>query len=119
MAYNLDYVSGLFILSTISLSFFLKSQGTDPAYVALGITSALSLSGPFQFFIRSTADIANSMTSVQRMQEYADLPGEPPAKLPSDHELVKHWPGQGAINFDHAVMRYREGFEPVLKGVSF
>lgn len=47
MAYHLDYVSALFIMSTIALSLVLKSQGTDPAFVALGITSALSLSGPF------------------------------------------------------------------------
>lgn len=47
MAYYLDYVSALFILCTIVIAIVLKSEGTDPAYVALGITSALSLSGPF------------------------------------------------------------------------
>ena len=59
MAYHLDYVSGFFILITILIAFILKNQGNDPAYVALGITSALSLSGPFQYFVRATADLAN------------------------------------------------------------
>ena len=47
MAYNLDYVSAMFILCTVGLAFALKSSGTDPAYVAMGITSAMGLSGPF------------------------------------------------------------------------
>ena len=119
MGYYLDYVSGFFILCTIMLAFILKSQGTDSAHVALGITSALSLSGPFQFFVRCTADLANSMTSVQRLQEYAELKSEPPQVLSSDKELKGKWPNKGALSFVNTVMRYREGFDPVLKNISF
>ena len=64
MAYYLDYISALFILSTIGIAFYLKQEGIEPALVALGITSAMGLSGPFQFLIRASADITNSMTSV-------------------------------------------------------
>ena len=119
MAYYLDFVSGFFILATVLMAFLLKSQANDPAYVALGITSALSLSGPFQFLVTSTANLANSMTSVQRMQEYADLKSEPPQVLPTDKELKGSWPSKGELLFDDVVMRYREGFDPVLKHVSF
>ena len=47
MAYNLDYISTIFILSTVGIAFYLKDQGIEPALVALGITSAMGLSGPF------------------------------------------------------------------------
>ncbi len=119
MAYHLDYISAVFILSTVGLSFVLKSEGISPALVALGITSAMSLSGPFQFLIRASADLTNSMTSVQRMQEYTALKSESPALIEADKALPRNWPSKGEIHFTNVVMRYRSGFEPVLKGVSF
>lgn len=41
-------------------------------------------------------------------------------KMPtSDHELLRGgWPWQGGIVFDGAKMRYREDFQPVLRGVN-
>lgn len=60
------------------------------------------------------------MTSVQRMQEYADLKGEPPSKMSGDYSLKERgWPQKGELAFDRVTMRYREGFDPVLKGVNF
>ena len=53
------------------------------------------------------------------MQEYADLKSEPPQVLPGDKKLKGSWPSKGELLFDDVVMRYREGFDPVLKHVSF
>ena len=40
-------------------------------------------------------------------------------EVPSDEELVASgWPWNGGITFVNASMRYREDFDPVLKGVS-
>lgn len=64
MGYYLDYLSAFYIMCTIGLAFVLKTEGTDTAMVALGITSSMSLLGPLQFLIRTSADVANSMTSV-------------------------------------------------------
>ena len=47
MAYYLDYISTFFILSTVGIALYLKNEGIEPALVALGITSAMGLSGPF------------------------------------------------------------------------
>ena len=87
MGYYMDYFSLLYILSTIGIAFLLKSSGINPALVALGITSSLSLLGPLQYLFRSSADVANSMNSIQRMQEYSSLESEPPAVLPRDAKL--------------------------------
>ena len=120
MGFYLDYLSLLYILSTIALAFILKSSGINTALVALGITSSMSLLGPLQFLIRTSADVANSMTSVQRMQEYSSLECEPPAVLETDAELKsKGWPQRGDLQVFNANMRYRENFPLVLKNVSF
>ncbi len=78
MGYHLDYLSALFILSTTIIAFILRDV-VDPAHIALGVTSSMSLLGPLQFLIRQSADVSNSMTSIQRMQEYVSLPSELPA----------------------------------------
>ena len=118
MAYYLDYISTFFILSTVGIALYLKNEGIEPALVALGITSAMGLSGPFQFLIRASADVTNSMTSVQRMQEYSELPSEAPPVQPADKAL-SNWPNRGAINFKNVVMRYRANYQPVLRHISF
>lgn len=63
--------------------------------------------------------MSNSMTSVQRMEEYAELKSEPPQVLPRDNELKGKWPKHGEICFNNAFMRYRQGFDPVLKNINF
>ena len=120
MGYYLDYFGLLYIMSTIGFAFVLKSSGINTALVALSITSSMSLVGPLQFVIRMSADVANSMTSVQRMQEYSSLECEPPAVLKTDSELKsKGWPQRGDLQVFNANMRYRENFPLVLKNVSF
>ena len=120
MGYYLDYLSLLYILCTITFAFVLKSSGINTALVALGITSSMSLLGPLQFLIRTSADVANSMTSVQRMQEYSSLECEPPAVLKTDAELKRNgWPQRGDLQVFNANMRYRENFPLVLKNISF
>lgn len=64
MGYYLDYLSALYILCTIGFAFVLRAEGLNTALVALGITSSMSLLGPLQFLIRTSADVSNSMTSI-------------------------------------------------------
>lgn len=87
--------------------------------MALAITSTLSMFEVFQYIVRLTVDISSSMTSIQRMQEYTQIPQEPSSYLPSDKYLPQNWPVHGAITFQSANMRYRDDLDPVLKNISF
>ena len=51
MGFYLDFLSLLYILCTIGLSFILKSSGINTALLALGITSTMSLVGPIMSLI--------------------------------------------------------------------
>lgn len=55
--------------------------------------------------------------SVERIEEYADLPQEAPWK--NSFEIDSEWPTSGIIEFRDFEVRYREGLELVLKGISF
>ena len=113
MGFHLDNVSGFFILATVAIAFALKGNA-PAAEVALGLTSAMGLAGPVQMLIRSTADVANQMTSVQRMQSYAQLPAEGPSERPGDNSLRRaKWPQEGGLVFSNVTLRYRPAFPPV------
>ena len=64
MAYYLDMVSALYIMATMLVSFFLKQNSINPSWVAIGITSAIALSGPFKASVNAGTAISNSMTNV-------------------------------------------------------
>lgn len=50
------------------------------------------------------------------MEEYADLPQEAPLKT---MDVDPEWPQEGIIEFKDFQVRYREGLDLVLKGISF
>lgn len=64
MAYYLDMVSALYIMATMLVSFFLKQNSINPSLVAIGITSAIALSGPFKAFVNVASAFNNNMTNV-------------------------------------------------------
>lgn len=55
--------------------------------------------------------------SVERVEEYADLPQE--AAWQNSYEINSNWPINGIVEFKDFEVRYREGLELVLKGISF
>ncbi|ELU39893.1 multidrug resistance-associated ABC transporter [Rhizoctonia solani AG-1 IA] len=60
------------------------------------------------------------VNSVERVQEYLDLPSEPPAVIES-HRPPAAWPSatKGTLVFEDLELKYSPELEPVLKGVSF
>ncbi len=54
--------------------------------------------------------------AVERVEEYADKPQEAPWKTV---EMDPSWPQQGIVTFKDFQVRYREGLDLVLRGISF
>ena len=54
--------------------------------------------------------------SVERVEEYADLPQEAAWKTV---EVNPKWPQSGIVEFNNYQFRYREGLDLVLKGINF
>lgn len=58
----------------------------------------------------------SNIVSVERVEEYADKPQEAAWKTV---DIDPNWPQKGIVEFKDFKVRYREGLDLVLKGVSF
>lgn len=77
--------------------------------------------------VQISIDLQAFFTSVERVLEYTSIPQEVSrwsADSPTDNSLGSThatvpatWPSAGSIEFRDVWLRYREGLEPVLKGL--
>ena len=72
-----------------------------------------------QWGMRQTAELENQMISVERVNEYANMPSEPPLESPENSRPAASWPKAGSIELNHLSMRYSEKSEFVLKDLTF
>ncbi|CAE6413166.1 unnamed protein product [Rhizoctonia solani] len=70
--------------------------------------------------LRFWTELEQSLNSVERVQEYLDLPSEPPAIIESNRPPAA-WPSatKGTLVFEDLELKYSPELESVLKGVSF
>ena len=65
------------ITSTFSISFYIYLfKAMTGSEAGLAISSAMALTGMFQWGVRQSAEVENQMTSVERVIEYSKLPCE-------------------------------------------
>jgi len=119
LAFRLEILS-IFITTTFALLSVLPFQmeSRSASFVGIAMTYGLEVSRYIQALSKSLTDIEQKFTSVERIFEYCDLPREAAARLPSD-DALQNWPAKGAIDFEKVTMRYREGLDPALHGLSF
>ncbi|OXA46434.1 Multidrug resistance-associated protein 4 [Folsomia candida] len=106
-------------LTIVTLSFLILASLTDykSSDVGLAISSALNLTGVFQWGMRQSAETENLMTSVERALEYAKLDPEAPLESKPDKKPPKDWPKNGEIQFRNYYLAYEE--KGVIKGITF
>nr|XP_023023834.1 probable multidrug resistance-associated protein lethal(2)03659 isoform X1 [Leptinotarsa decemlineata]XP_023023843.1 probable multidrug resistance-associated protein lethal(2)03659 isoform X1 [Leptinotarsa decemlineata] len=102
---------GLVLISIL----FIQSESFG-GNVGLSLTQAMGLSGMFQWGMRQWSELENQMTSVERVQEYADI-------IPEQDTNTKEppicWPEAGSIKFLNVFLRYSKEDPPVLKNLVF
>ncbi|KAF6207171.1 hypothetical protein GE061_018410, partial [Apolygus lucorum] len=114
----LDIVCFIYI-ALVTLSFLIFADGnTMGGNVGFAITQAIGLTGMFQWGMRQSAELENSMTSVERVIEYTDLESEPPLDSSPDKKPPPSWPDQGKVEFIDLKLRYSVGEPWVLKGLN-
>lgn len=113
---SLDWIS-LGYIGVVTLVMTLTVGSTTGSQIGLAISSALALSGSFQWGVRQSTELESQMTSVARIKEYSELPEEPPRESSSPPPPA--WPQHGAIHFRQVTLRYFENEQPVLKRLTF
>lgn len=113
----LDFVLVIYI-AIVVLSFFLMS--TSGGNVGLAITQAMGLTGMVQWGMRQSAELENTMTSVERVVEYNSVDPEPALESAPDKKPPKEWPEKGEIKFHKLSLSYfPNSDEKVLKELEF
>ncbi|XP_023165481.2 multidrug resistance-associated protein 1 isoform X10 [Drosophila hydei] len=117
LAVRLEMVGNLIILFA-SLFAVLGGQ-TNPGLVGLSVSYALQVTQTLNWLVRMSSDIETNIVSVERIKEYGETKQEAPWVLESDKQRPKNWPEGGRVEFKDFQVRYREGLDLVLRGVTF
>ncbi|XP_017047283.1 multidrug resistance-associated protein 1 isoform X18 [Drosophila ficusphila] len=117
LAIRLEMVGNLIILFA-SLFAVLGGQ-TNPGLVGLSVSYALQVTQTLNWLVRMSSDIETNIVSVERIKEYGETKQEAPWELEQDKTKPKNWPQEGRVEFQNFQVRYREGLDLVLRGVSF
>ncbi|CAK9830188.1 Multidrug resistance-associated protein 1 [Anthophora retusa] len=117
LAVRLEMVGNLIIF--FAALFAVLSKGTiGSGVVGLSVTYALQVTQTLNWLVRMTSDVETNIVAVERMKEYSETPQEAPWKNP-DYAPPDAWPVQGRVEFKDYKVRYREGLDLVLRGLSF
>ncbi|XP_037958175.1 multidrug resistance-associated protein 1 isoform X4 [Teleopsis dalmanni] len=116
LAIRLEMVGNLIILFA-SLFAVLGGQ-TNPGLVGLSVSYALQVTQTLNWLVRMTSDIETNIVAVERIKEYGETKQEAAWEI-DNVKLPQNWPQNGSVAFENFKVRYREGLDLVLKGVSF
>ncbi|GIM00727.1 hypothetical protein Vretimale_5639, partial [Volvox reticuliferus] len=115
---RLDAVAGTALLAAALLAVAMRDK-INTGVMALALTHVLQLTGLMQWVVRQTAEVENTMTSVERMLSYTELPSEAPRVAEGGGSPPPGWPKSGAITYQDVTAVYRPGLPSVLRDLSF
>ncbi|XP_037025227.1 multidrug resistance-associated protein 1 isoform X2 [Bradysia coprophila] len=117
LAVRLEMVGNLIILFA-ALFAILSRETMDAGTVGLSVSYALQITQTLNWLVRMTSEVETNIVAVERIKEYGETKQEAAWDIPSQ-TLPKNWPESGTVEFKNFQVRYREGLELVLKGISF
>ncbi|KFM60296.1 Canalicular multispecific organic anion transporter 1, partial [Stegodyphus mimosarum] len=117
LAIRLQFL-GAAIVFTVALLSVLERSVFTAAVIGLMLSYALNVTDNLTQMVRILTQLENCMVSVERINEYSELPPEASWKTDSCFLSLNEWPRYGAVSFREYKMRYRSGMDLVLKGVT-
>ncbi|KAJ8673709.1 hypothetical protein QAD02_004971 [Eretmocerus hayati] len=117
LAVRLEMVGNLIIFFA-ALFAVLDRDSMNAGLVGLSISYALQITQTLNWLVRMTSDVETNIVAVERIKEYSETPQEAAWDIP-DNDPPKEWPARGSVQFHDFKVRYREGLDLVLNGLSF
>lgn len=107
----------IYINFVLFLSLILKDAvGVTGGLFGLSLSYCLLLTDPFEFYMRMTADLENSMTSVERVTAYTKVEQESTEK--GDNPPPESWPQKADIKFIDICLKYSPDSPMILKNIN-
>uniref|UniRef100_A0A1I8JEZ1 ABC-type glutathione-S-conjugate transporter n=1 Tax=Macrostomum lignano TaxID=282301 RepID=A0A1I8JEZ1_9PLAT len=87
------------------------------AIVGLSVSYALQVTGALNWMVRMSSDLETNIVSVERLEEYASIATEAEWDVP-ENRPPPNWPDRGSVSMHDLAVRYRDGLELVLHGLT-
>ncbi|XP_015591556.1 multidrug resistance-associated protein 1 isoform X6 [Cephus cinctus] len=116
LAIRLEMVGNMIIFFSALLSVLRDSM--SPGLVGLSVSYALQITQTLNWLVRMTSDVETNIVAVERIKEYGETEQEAPWNIP-ETQPPKDWPRNGRVEFQDVKVRYREGLDLVLNGLTF
>ncbi|KAK3091915.1 hypothetical protein FSP39_023706 [Pinctada imbricata] len=116
LAIRLEFV-GNCIVFFACLFAVIGRESLTAGIVGLSITYALNVTQTLNWLVRMTTELETNIVAVERVKEYSETPTEA-AWVLEDNKPSDSWPDSGRVEFKDYGVRYREGLDLVLKGIS-
>ncbi|CAF3642109.1 unnamed protein product [Adineta steineri] len=113
---RLEMIGNLLTLLTAITAVFMRAHLTAGT-VGLMITYAIQITHALNLLVRTSSEIEANITSVERINEYAELTSEAPWEIP-DRKPPSYWPINGNIQIMDLSTRYRNNLQLVLKNLT-
>lgn len=119
LAVRLEFIGSFIILAAASFAIITVANGSDlsAGMVGLAMSYALQITQSLNWIVRQTVEVETNIVSVERVLEYARLPGEAPEVISKSRPKIS-WPAHGAVEFNNYSTRYRPGLDLVLKNIN-
>ncbi|XP_076174831.1 multidrug-Resistance like Protein 1 isoform X2 [Ptiloglossa arizonensis] len=117
LAVRLEMVGNLIIFFAAFFS-VLNRDTMASGVVGLSVSYALQITQTLNWLVRMTSDVETNIVAVERIKEYTETPQEAPWKN-LNYTPPNEWPMQGHVEFKDYKVRYREGLDLVLHGLTF
>jgi ATP-binding cassette subfamily C (CFTR/MRP) protein 2 len=118
LGFRLENIGTAILCSSTMLLVLLPSSFVRPELVGLSLSYGLALNSGIYWVVWLFAQLEQDMVSVERVQQYTDLPSEAPLVI-EDRKPSQGWPQQGGISVQGLQLRYRADSPLVLKGLTF
>uniref|UniRef100_H3GAR7 Multidrug resistance-associated protein 1 n=2 Tax=Phytophthora ramorum TaxID=164328 RepID=H3GAR7_PHYRM len=105
------------VMAVVSCLVYLH-EFLSPGLVGVAFTYALSIDSRLARIVRIWSWLEIEMVSPERIMTYASIPPEG-SKRPLVIQPDASWPRSSTLQFQDVVFNYKQGGEPVLKGLSF
>ncbi|KAF9115455.1 hypothetical protein BGX27_007708 [Mortierella sp. AM989] len=109
MGSMVTFVAGILIL--LNLEFL------DASWAGLSLAAAVNFMNLIYWLVRIYTETEMSLNSVERVNEYLDMPQEPAAIIPGSRPPAS-WPFDGKIEINDLTMQYAPDLGPVLFNIS-
>jgi len=109
---------GTVVVTLASAFAVIEKSNVAQGFAGLSISYALQLTGILNWLVRQATEAETQMVSVERVLSYTKLATEAAPIVP-ENRPPEDWPARGIIEFKDVQLRYREGLDLVLRGVSF